>query len=195
MVLDLGAGEQHAALQAHAVADHDVRADGHVGADAAVAADLGRGVDQHVAAVHEGRARGGELLGALLGERREVEARPGEEVLGLPNVHPETFQVEGVQLPVGAYRWEGLLLDGRGAQVNPLEHRGVQDVDAGVDAVPHELDGLLDEAVDARGVVGLVHDDAVFRGLLDLGHHDGALVAVGLVEGGEVGKGVVADDI
>jgi hypothetical protein len=34
-----------------------------------------------------------------------------------------------------------------------------------------------------------------FRGLLDLGHDDGAFVAVGFVEGGELGEGVLADDV
>lgn len=195
VVLDLDAGQQHAALQTHAVTHNDIRTDGDVGADAAVAADLGGRVDEHVAAVHEGLGGGGERGGAALGQGREVQAGTGQEILGLTNIHPETLEVEGVQQAVGADGGEGLLLDGGGPQVDALQDGGVEDVDAGVDAVADELDGLLDEAVDAGGVVGLVDDDAVLGGLLDLGHHNSALVAVGLVEGGEVGEGVVADDV
>jgi hypothetical protein len=40
-----------------------------------------------------------------------------------------------------------------------------------------------------------VHDDAVLGRLVDLGDDDGALVAVGAVEGGELLEGVVADDV
>lgn len=93
MVLDLGAREEHAALEAHAVTDNDIGANGHVGADTAVLADLGGRVNQDVAAVDVRRSWGGQLLGALLCKRREVETRPGEEILGLSYVHPEAFQI------------------------------------------------------------------------------------------------------
>ena len=100
-----------------------------------------------------------------------------------------------MQLAIAADGGEGLLFDGRGSQLDARENRRVEDVDAGVDAVADELDGLFDEAVDARGVVWLVHHHTVFRGLLDLGDNNCALVAVGLVESCQVGEGVVADDI
>ena len=100
-----------------------------------------------------------------------------------------------MQLVVGDKGGEGLLLDGGGAELDAVEDRGVEQVEAGVDAVADELDGLLDETVDARGVVGLVDDDAVLGGLLDLCDDNGALVAVGLVERSEVLEGEVADDV
>lgn len=90
---------------------------------------------------------------------------------------------------------ESLLFDRRGSQVDTLEHAGVEDVEAGVDAVTDELDGLLDEAVDARGMVGFVDDDAVLGGFVDLGHDNGALVTVRLVELCELFERVLADDI
>lgn len=43
-----------------------------------------------------GQSGGGELLGALLGERREIEAGTRQEILGLTDVHPETLEVERV---------------------------------------------------------------------------------------------------
>lgn len=195
MVLDLGTGEDDTALQTHAVTDDGIGADGDIGTDSAVLADLGRGVDQDVAAMDVRKRGGGQELGALLGEGRQVEARARQEILGLSDVHPEAVQIEGMQLSVAADGREGLLLDGGRAQLDAREHAGVQDVDAGIDAVADELDGLLDEAVDARGVVGLVDHHPVLRGLLDLGDDDRALVAVGLVKGGEIRKGVIADDI
>ena len=90
---------------------------------------------------------------------------------------------------------ESLLLDRGRAELNALEHAGVHNVDTGVDAVAHEFHGLLDEAVDARGLARLVHDDTVLGRLLDLCDDDGALIAVCLVEVGELLEGVVACDI
>jgi hypothetical protein len=100
-----------------------------------------------------------------------------------------------VQLPIPDHGREGLLLDGGGAQVYAVEDRGVEDVDAGVDAVTDELDWLLDEALDAGRVAGLVYDDAVLGRLLDLCDTDGALVAVLLVECNELLEGVFACDV
>lgn len=89
-----------------------------------------------------------------------------------------------MELAICAHGGEGLLLDGGGAELDAIEDAGVEDVETGVDSVADELDRLLDEAVDARVVVGLVHDDTVFRRLLDLGHDDGSLISVCFVEGG-----------
>lgn len=143
----------------------------------------------------EGLGHRGQELGVLLRQGGEVQAGSREEVLGLADVHPEALEVKGVQQAVLDDGREGLLLDGRGAELDAVEHRGVEDVDARINAVADELDGLLDEAVDARRVAGLVDDDSVLGRLLDLGHHDGALVAVGLVEGGELLEGVLAGDV
>lgn len=195
VVLDLGALEQDASLQADAVTDDDIRANGDIRAYSAVLSNLGRGVNHDVAAVDVGLGRRGQLLAALLGEGGEVQAGAAEEVFGLANVHPEALEVERVQLVVGNHGGECLLLDGRGAELDALQHRGVEDVHAGVDAVADELDGFLDEAVDAGGVVGLVDNDTVLGRLLDLGDDNGALIAVGLVELEELLEGIVADDV
>ena len=195
VVLDLAVGQQHAPLQPDAVSNHHVRADGDVRPNAAILPDLGARVDQDVAAVDVGRRGRREGFGVLLRERRKVQARPRQKVLGLPHVHPEALEVEAVQLAVPANGRESLLLDARRPQLDAVQHARVQDIDAGVDAVAHELDGLLHEAVDARRVAFLVHHDAVFRGFFDLGHDDGAFLAVRLVELGELAEGVVADDV
>lgn len=195
VVLDLGAGQQDAALQANAVANDDAGADGDVGADAAVLANLSRGVDEDVPAVDAGFARGRQLLGAPLGQGREVETGAGQEILGLADVHPEALEVVAVQQTVADNGGESLLLDRGRSQLNAVEHRGVQNVHSGVDAVTDELDGLLDEAVDARGVIRLVDNDTVLGRLLDLCDDNGTLFAVGLVVIGELAEGVFADDV
>ena len=100
-----------------------------------------------------------------------------------------------MQLTIANDSGEGLLLDRGRAQLDALQHRRVQDVDTGIDAVADELDGLLDEAVDARLVAWLVHYDAVLGGLLDFGDDDGAFLPVLSVEVGELGEGIVADDV
>ena len=65
-------------------------------------------------------------------------------------------------MAVAANGGKSFLLDGGRAQFDALQDRGVQDIDTSIDAVADELDGLLDEAVDARGVIGLVDYDTVF---------------------------------
>jgi hypothetical protein len=90
---------------------------------------------------------------------------------------------------------ERLLLDGGRPELDALQHARVQDVDAGVDAVTHELDGLLDKAVNLGRGAGLVDDNTILGRLLDLCDDDGALVTVLLVELGELLEGVVAGDI
>ena len=90
---------------------------------------------------------------------------------------------------------ECLLLDGGRPELDAVEHRGVENVDSGVDAVADELDGLLDETIDSGRMIRLVNDDAVFGGLLNLGHDYGAFVAVGLVEGGQLFERVFAGDV
>ena len=195
MVLDTAVLQQDAALETHTVADDDVGANGDVGADAAVLANLRRGVDHDIASVDVGLRGGGEETRVLALQRREVEAGSGQKVLGLSDVHPETLEIEGVQAAVLADGREGLLLDRRGAELDALQDAGVEDVDTGVDAVADELDGLLDETVDSRGMAGLVHNDTVLGRLLDLCDNNCALLAVLLVELGELFEGVFAGDV
>ena len=78
---------------------------------------------------------------------------------------------------------EGLLLNGGGAQLNALQHARIQDIHTGVDAVTDELDGLLDEPVNARGVLIHFCDD------------DGPFIAVALVKLGQLLERIVTDDI
>ena len=195
VVLDLASGQQHAALQPDAVSHDHVRPDGHIGTDPTVFSYLGRRVDQDVAAVHEGLRRRRQQVRAFLRQRREIQTRAGQEVLGLADVHPEPVQVERVQLAVLAHGGKRLLLDRGGPELDPAQDGRVEDVQARVDPVPDELDRLLDEAVDPGRVRGSVHDDAVLGRLLHLGHHDGSFVAVAPVEVGQLLERVVADDV
>lgn len=100
-----------------------------------------------------------------------------------------------MELAVSNHGREGLLLNGSGAQIDAVENRSVQNVEASVDTVADEFNGLLDESVDARRVGGLVDDDTILGGLFDLGDADGTLIAVRLVESGQLLEGVFAGDI
>jgi hypothetical protein len=93
-------------------------------------------VNQDVAAVDPLVLRGvGEEGRVLRSEMRQVEAGAcgvgreripksdllsltGQEVLGLPDVHPEPSEVKRVQLLVGGNGGEDLLFDGSGAQLH-----------------------------------------------------------------------------
>lgn len=91
---------------------------------------------------------------------------------------------------------EGLLLNGcRSVLLDAAENGGVEDIKTGVDAVADELDGLLDEPIDARGVVRFVDNDTVLGGFLDLGHNDSSLIAVCLVERNQLLEGKLAGDV
>lgn len=195
MVLDLAVLQEHTALQTHAIADHNVGTNDYIRANATVLADLGRGINHDVAAVDVRLAVGGQQLGVTLRERGEVEAGARQEIFGLTNIHPETLEIKGVELTVAADGGECLLFDGGRTQLNALENTRVEDVDTGVNAVTNELNWLLDETINARGMVGLVDNDTVLRGLVDLGNNDGALVAMFLVELCELLKGIITDDI
>lgn len=113
----------------------------------------------------------------------------------MTNVHPEPFQVKGVEFPGLADGGEGLLLDRSRTQVNPLEDTRVQKVDTGVDSVSDKLDGLLDKTINPRRMGWLVNDNTKLGGLVHLGHHNGTFIAMSLVEFREILEGIVANDI
>lgn len=142
--------------------------------------------------MHIGLRCGGKELRALSGQRGEIKAGTGDEILGLTNVHPEALQVKGVQLAVLDNGGESLLLNGCGTEFDALEHRRIEDVDTGIDTVSNEFYRLLDEAVDSRWMVWLVHHNTIFRGLLDLCDDNRTLLAVLLMELGELLEGVFA---
>jgi hypothetical protein len=195
VVLDLAILHHDAALETDTVTNDNIGANDYVGTNTAVVSNLRRGVNHNVAAVHVRFGDRSQLLRVALGQRGEVQTGTGEEVLGLTDIHPEALEVEGMELAVLADGGECLLLDGGGAQLDAVEDAGVHDVNTGVDTVANELDGLLDEAVNAGGVVRLVNDDTVLGGLVNLGDDDGTLLTVGAVELGELLEGVVANDI
>lgn len=195
VILHLGVGQNHASLKADAITNDHTRADGHVGTNLAVLSNLGGGIDHDVAAKDKWLGNWGEELRVLASQGREVEAGSGKEVLGLTDIHPEALQVERVELPILDHCRESLLLDRGWAKINTVENGGVEDVEASIDAVAHELDGLLNESVNAGGVVGFVDNDTVFGRLLDLGDNNGALVSVCLVESSQLLEWIFACDI
>jgi len=195
VLLDLAVLEKNRALQTHTLANLDIRSNDHVGANLAVLANFCSRVDHDITTVDVGLAGGGKKVASMLGEGGQVEASAGEEVLGLANVHPEALEVEAVKLAVLDDRRESLLLNGGRAQLDAVQDGGVENVDTRVDAVSDELNGLLDETVDARRVIGLVNNNAVLARLLDLCDNNGALLAVSLVESRQFLEGVFANDV
>lgn len=195
VVLDFAVLQEYTALQTHTVTHHDVWSNSHVRPNAAVLANLGGRVHHNIASKNVRLGVGSQQLGVAFRERGEVQAGTAEEVLGLADIHPETFKVKGVELTVLANGWEGFLFDGGRAQFDAVENTWVQEVDTGVDSVTNKLDRLLDETVDAGWVVGLVNDDTVLGGLIHLGDDDGSLIAMVLVELCELLEGVIANDI
>jgi len=122
VLLDLAVLKQHGALQADTLTNLNIGSNDHVGSNLAVLANLCRRVDHDITTIDVGLAGRCEELAALLGERRKVKACSGEEVLGLTDVHPETFKIEAVELTVLDNRRESLLLDRCRAQLNAIEY-------------------------------------------------------------------------
>ena len=89
---------------------------------------------------------------------------------------------------------ERLLLNGSGAQLNSVDHRRVQNVDTGVDAVADESLRLLNETVNLRRL-RLVHNHTIFARVLDLRGNNSSLAAVSLVERSKILERVVADNV
>lgn len=195
VVLDLAVLQKDTALQANAIADNDIGTNNDVRADAAVLADLCAGVDHDIPTIHVGLAVGGEQFGVALRERGKVQTGTAQEILRLTDVHPEAFQVKRMELTFLANGRECLLFDRGGTQFDAVQHAGVEDIDTGVDTVADELDGLFDETVDARSMVGFVNDDAVFGRLINLRDDDSTFVTVVLVEIGQFFEGVIANNV
>lgn len=195
VVFDLTVLQEHTALQTHTVTHHNIRSNCYVRPNAAVLANLGGRVHHNIASENIRLGVGGEQLGIAFGEGAEVQAGTAQEVLRLANVHPETFEVEGVELTIFADGWESFLFDGGRAQFNAVENTGVQEVDTGVNSVTDELNRLLDETVNARWVVRFVDNDTVLGGLIHLGDDDSSLITMTLVEFCKILKGKVTNNI
>ena len=86
-----------------------------------------------------------------------------------------------VQFTVSGLEGENFLLDAGRFDFYSVQDGRFEDVQAGVDLVGHELLGLLHEFVNLAGVL-VVHHHPVLAGLIHLGHHDGSLPPVLLVE-------------
>lgn len=179
------------AAQTSTVTDLAVRANDDTGTELSGGADLSRGVDEYVANVV---LVVGELLRGALSEGVQEQTGTSKVVLGLADIHPVTLQIVGVESAALGELGEGLLLDGGGLEVDDVDDRGVKDINTSVDAVANESLGLLNETVDL-GRVGLVNNDTVLAGVLDLSSDDGTLTTVSLVEVDEVLEGVVANNV
>ncbi len=81
-------------------------------------------------------------------EMRKIKAGACKVVLGLPNVHPETSEVERVKLLVGSDCREDFFLDRGGFRLDSVKDGRIKHVDTGVDSVADELHRLLDESID-----------------------------------------------
>jgi hypothetical protein len=191
VLLDARGAHDGAAGQAHPGLHHAAWPDRDVGPDEAAVPDDRGLVHQHVAQDVRARREPG---GRLLPQRVQVQAQARDVVPRLPDVHPETRENHGEEGPVRRDAREHLLLDGRRLQLDAAEHGRVEQVDAGVDLVAHERLGLLHEPLHLAGA--LLHDHhAVLGRLVDLGHHDRGLAAVGPVELNELGERVLADHV
>lgn len=56
------------------------------------------------------------------------------------------------------------MLNERGAELDAVENRGVQNVGASIDAVTNKLNGFLNKLVNTGGRIGIVDNDTAFGG-------------------------------
>jgi len=93
-----------------------------------------------------------------------------------------TFEIHAEELIIRGHLGEDFLFNGGRAGLNPVEDRGIEHVDAGVDLVGDEDLGLLDELVNMPVSVGLGDNHTILGGLIHLGDEDRALLSVVPVE-------------
>lgn len=182
---DDGVAHDGAVPQPCALLDGAVGADHHVWADLAALLDYRTGVDHHVA------RRLTERLDFVVGQVGSL----SDQVIGGPSdIEPEVvLEWQAEELALLGHLREDLLLDHAEPLGDAIEHRHVEQVDAGVDLVADEVVGLLHEGVHSPRLVR--HDDPEPARILNRGEDDGALSAVLLVELLELLERVVADNI
>ena len=106
----------------------DTWTDDDVGTEDGSRVDLGRRVDEDVSSVDPlVLAWVGEQGGMLGSQVRQVKTGTGDEVLGLTDIHPETCEVEGVELAICRNRRENLLLNRGGSELQDGESRQRED--------------------------------------------------------------------
>jgi len=98
-----------------------------------------------------------------------------------------------VQLGLASHDGENLSLDRCGSILDAINHVKAKQVEASVDFVAYEGRRLLDKALNLA--VLLCDDNTVARRVLDLGHHNGALLAVTPVVFNELLKRIFADHV
>mmetsp|Transcript_37216 Transcript_37216/g.119339 ORF Transcript_37216/g.119339 Transcript_37216/m.119339 type:complete len:354 (-) Transcript_37216:93-1154(-) len=193
--------QQDAPRQPHALLDDAAGPDRDVWPNEAVGADLRALVDQHraldlSASVELGAGCAGELVRCDAGEVLQVEGVALQEVARLLDVHPVALEGHRVELLLRRELRQHLALHRhRPHDPQPLDKGGREDVDARVDQVAGEGAAVLDEALNqARGV--RLHDRlSVLCRLVDSRHHDGAQLAVRLVQRVERAQVEVAGDV
>ena len=98
-----------------------------------------------------------------------------------------------MKLSLTSHDWENLSLDRRRSILDAINHVETEEVKTSVDFVAYEGLRLLDKALDLT--VLLSDDNTVARRVLDLGHHNSALLTVAPVVLNELLKWVFADHI
>lgn len=110
-VLDLGSFENNAALQAYTIAHFDVGTNNNIRTNAAILSDLGCRVNHHIALVHVVQHWVGKRFRLFLCKMAQIQACASQEVLGLTDIHPETFQIKGMQLTILRDEWKDFLFN------------------------------------------------------------------------------------
>merc|ERR1719464_2500796 len=129
VTLDPRAFEHSCPLDADSVLHHDPGPEGDIRPDAAVGPDLGGGVHDHVA--NDSGTRG-QHRALLLRQTVEVETHPGEEISWLTNIHPEPIKLKAVQFSIGSLKREYFFLYTGRLDLDPVQNRRFEDIEAGI---------------------------------------------------------------
>ena len=98
-----------------------------------------------------------------------------------------------VNLLLLSHLWENLPLDTSGPVLDPVDDACVEQVKTRIDLIADEDLRLLDELEDL--LLLICNDDTIFGGVLDLGYHNSALFAMGLVELNHLVEWVMANNV
>lgn len=131
--------------------------------------------------------------GPLLVLRHNIHGLSLEVVSRLSDVHPVAWQLQLEQGLLVGHDWENFALDRSRTILDSINHIKGEDIEARINLVADEDLRLLDKALDLATF--LRDDDSVACRVFHLGHHNGSLFAVALVELDELVKRVLANHI
>jgi hypothetical protein len=138
-----------------------------------------------------------QLIRPLVLEMLQVVFGAQEEILGLPEVHPEPPERAAVELPLFGQARDYVSLEVPWLDLDFLDKRLIEQVESSVHPVSQEFLGFLHEPGNAAALLRALgwghHHHSILLRVFDLCDHHGGLLAMRLMEVNHVLEGELTD--